>query len=68
MEIQYDHIPPRARPSFANWLHCNDVAVIHLIRTAAIESFWTAQAELLDVAQLGRHAIPRMRVLCSPLF
>jgi hypothetical protein len=52
-KVQYDHIPEEFRNDFAQWLNCREAFVIHLVRGAAIESFWTQQAQLMDFAQLG---------------
>ena len=41
-----DHIPPPLWPEFFDWLECNNVTVLHLIRASVVESFWTLQAEV----------------------
>lgn len=53
--IQYDQIPDPQRRDFAEWVHCNGVGIIHLIKSASIESFWTMQAQLYDTVQLKEY-------------
>lgn len=66
--IQYDQIHDSMRKDFAHWAHCNQVAVIHLIRSASVESFWTMQAQLYDTMQLrGYVDSTHSKVLASKL-
>eukprot|EP00730_Choanoeca_flexa_P014024 TRINITY_DN5976_c0_g1_i2.p1 TRINITY_DN5976_c0_g1~~TRINITY_DN5976_c0_g1_i2.p1 ORF type:complete len:384 (+),score=74.37 TRINITY_DN5976_c0_g1_i2:65-1216(+) len=53
VKIQYDHIPEQYLADFASFCHCNNVSVVHLIRQSSLESFWTSQAQVMDVAQRG---------------
>jgi len=52
--LMYDHLPQGSHDRFAAWCFCNGVSVIHLIRSSALESFWTLQAEVRDVVDLGK--------------
>ena len=51
--VMYDQLPTGSVSEFSDWVWCNDVSVIHLQRSATIESFWTLQAETYDFIDLG---------------
>ena len=53
--IQLDQIPYNYRREFADWVYCNGISIVHLIRSSAVESFWTLQAQTYDTLQLGEY-------------
>eukprot|EP00927_Polykrikos_kofoidii_P009602 TRINITY_DN14006_c0_g1_i1.p1 TRINITY_DN14006_c0_g1~~TRINITY_DN14006_c0_g1_i1.p1 ORF type:complete len:367 (-),score=45.27 TRINITY_DN14006_c0_g1_i1:205-1305(-) len=58
-KLMYNHMPQEHRAKFADWCYCHGVTVIHMVRSASVESFWTLQAQLLDAADLGRNYTDR---------
>ncbi len=52
--LMYEHLPPGSEARFAAWAHCAGAQVVHLIRSSALESYWTLQAEVRDAVDLGR--------------
>jgi hypothetical protein len=53
--LMYDHIPLEYRPLVADWAGCRNAYVVHLVRSASVESFWTLQIQLQDMVQLGEY-------------
>lgn len=53
VKVQYDHVPQEWLNEFAAFCHCNQVAVVHLIRTSLLDTYWSMQAKVMDVAQQG---------------
>jgi hypothetical protein len=51
-KLMYDHIPDQLREQFANWAACNGVVILHLIREAVVQSFFSQQARVVDTLAL----------------
>lgn len=47
-------IMPTFYGDFVRWIYCNDVTVIHLIRSASINSFYSQQALVFETLFYGR--------------
>ena len=53
VKIQYDHVPEAWLNDFAAFCACNGIAVVHLMRLSLLETYWSLQARVMDVAQQG---------------
>jgi hypothetical protein len=56
-KLMYDHIPVEHRLAFARFIECEGIVVVHLVRSASVNSFWTLQVEMQDMLQLGNTRI-----------
>jgi hypothetical protein len=58
-KLQYDQIREEDREKFMSWIVCNNVTVVHLVKSAVVESFVSYQMELADIAQMGTNKVHR---------
>ena len=55
IKLMYDHVPAVHRSRFVQWVACSNITIIHLVRDAAVESFWSLQARLVDTIAAGKY-------------
>jgi hypothetical protein len=48
VRVMYDHLLPTHRAPFAEWAACRRVALVHVVRRAVVESYWSLQARGAD--------------------